>query len=181
MSNNFDTFRDLPEELQKTAIREGEAWLEAQLHTANSADQRALTWAGFLIAAATAALGGGIALISKSAPDYILSVIALAYAGGCLLAAWFAVMTAQPKAFSFPGNRPGNWLPAEWDCVGDDQEKIGCARCDQAKHIDKAIIENAKIAKKHGEDMSLSMAIGFYATLLAGLAIALLILARAVF
>jgi hypothetical protein len=47
MRNAFDTFSDLPEALQKEAIREGEKLLETQFAAATAADQRALTWSGF--------------------------------------------------------------------------------------------------------------------------------------
>lgn len=72
MSKSFDTFSDLPIALQQEALREGERLLDAQFTAAIAADQRALTWAGFLIAAATAALGGGVALFNKNPVDPLL-------------------------------------------------------------------------------------------------------------
>lgn len=148
MSNSFETFKDLPDELQREAIREGEKRLEAQLSVATAADSRALTWSGFLLTAATAALGGGIALINKEKPDLWLAVLAILFAGALLRAAWFSLGTTKPKLFCLPGNRPGLWLPAEWNCSGTDKRKIQNARAEQAEYLDKHIRENAEEAKE---------------------------------
>ena len=63
MGNTFETFSDLPDELQLEALREGEMLLQAQLTVATAADQRALTWGGLLLTGASATLGGAFAML----------------------------------------------------------------------------------------------------------------------
>lgn len=156
MSNNYEAFSELPEELQREALREGELRLHAQLGVATAADQRALTWGGLLVAAATGALGGGLALVSKERPDYILGLLAVFFAVAMMVAAWSALATVQPAKFCLPGNRPVNWLPSDWDCVGSDKRKIQRARIDQAKQMSEHIAENAETARIRAKEMARS-------------------------
>ncbi|MGB3317834.1 MAG: hypothetical protein WA978_04085 [Sphingopyxis granuli] len=156
MSNNYEAFSELPEELQREALREGELRLHAQLAIATAADQRALTWGGLLVAAATGALGGGLALVSKERPDYILGLLAVFFAVAMMVAAWSALATVQPAKFCLPGNRPANWLPSDWDCAGSEKRKIQRARIDQAKQMSDHIAENAEAARIRAKDMARS-------------------------
>lgn len=153
MRNNFESFKTLPKSLQDEALREGEARIQAQFAAAGAADQRALTWGGFLIAAATAALGGGVALITKETPDFSLAILALLLAAALLRAAWLAISTALPVSFDFPGNSPSSWLPEAWACVGSDEDKIAQARTDQAQHLSEAITSNRLYADQNGQAM----------------------------
>jgi len=153
MRKQFETFKSLPEDLQKEALREGDLRLASQLAIATSADQRALTWGGFLIAAATASLGGGIALLTKTSPDITLSALALVFAAAILRAAWLAISTVVPASFALPGNHPASWLPNEWECNGTDERKIAQARAEQADHLDVCINENREYAEMNGRIM----------------------------
>jgi hypothetical protein len=130
--------------------------LQAQLQVATAADQRALSWGGLLIAAATGALGGGLALVSKSEPDYVLGLLAIAFASAMMAAASKALLTVQPKQFFLPGNKPANWLPEEWDCVGTNRLKIEQARKEQAEQISKHIQQNARDARLRAARMTCS-------------------------
>lgn len=178
MSNDFETFLELPEELQREALREGEARLQAQLNIATAADQRALTWGALLVAAATGALGGGLALVSKEKPDYILGLLAVFFAAAMMVAAWSALSTVQPAKFCLPGNRPVNWLPAEWDCVGSERKKIARARVDQAVQMSKHIKENAENARIRADRMALSFRLAKVALWLSGLLLLAIIVVR---
>src|SRR3546814_4971368 len=102
---SFDELRQLPECVLFEVVREAELLIQAQLTCAIAADQRALTFAGFLITAATAAFGGGVALAMT---DHRIAITALAvlYAGGLSYAAYLASESARPNLFCFPGNYP---------------------------------------------------------------------------
>ena len=156
MSNEFESFSRLPTELQKEAIREGELRLQAQLQVATAADQRALTWGGLLVAAVTGALGGGLALVAKEQPDYVLGALAIGFALSMLKAAWKALDTVRPGLFCMPGNKPGNWLPENWACTGSTDRKCALARIDQAEQMTRHIGENAKTAGTKAAAMSAS-------------------------
>lgn len=180
MSNPFESFALLPDELQKEALREGELRLGAQLQVATAADQRALTWGGLLVAAATGALGGGLALIGKSDPDYLLGSIAILFAACMMAAAWKALVTVQPGQFCLPGNRPVNWLPAEWDCTGSDRRKTHNARMDQAEQLSRHIAENAENARRRAAFMSTSFKMALRTMQAGGIALAAVLVFRVV-
>lgn len=170
MRNEFESFKTLPVELQKEALREGELRLAAQFATASAADQRALTWGGLLIAAATASLGGGIALLTKTPPDVGLALLALAFAGAILRAAWLALSTVVPASFALPGNHPCSWLPDQWECSGTDGVKIAQARAEQADHIDACITENRDYAEANGRIMRRSFTWALWTVLVSSVA-----------
>jgi hypothetical protein len=176
MSNRFESFAHLPIELQNEAIREGEVWLNAQLHAATAADQRALTWGGFLIASATASLGGGIALITKSPPDHLLAGVAILFSGLLLYASYLAVLTVKPALFCFPGNRPGHWLPEHWASGGTERVAAQRARIDQARTLDDRILENRGNAEFRAETFNRSIKVAF-ATVAGGGVLLVIILA----
>lgn len=171
MSNDFDTFSELPSQLQIEAIREGEARLQSQLEVATAADSRALTWGGLLVAAVTGSLGAGLALLGKSHPDYLLSAIALALATAFLVASQKVLATVDPQKFHLPGNTPAHWPPSEWGCNGTDNRKIAQARVEQAEALSNAIESNAVAANRNAEKMRASFGIVRVATATAALAL----------
>lgn len=168
MRKNFDSFNDLPVSLQKEAIREGEMLLDTQFTAATAADQRALTWAGFLIAAATAALGGGVALFNGRHPDLVLGYGSILFGIATLKPAWTAIATVRPSKFGFPGNRPANWLPEEWNCVGTAKDKEQAARTDQARHLDACICDNRDAAEANAKAMHRSFEWALWSVVVAG-------------
>lgn len=178
MRKNFDSFVDLPVSLQREAIREGEKLLDAQFTAASSADQRALTWIGFLIAAATAALGGGVALFNKNPADLLLGYISILFGISQLKAAWTAIETVRPSKFGFAGNRPANWLPEEWDCAGTAKDKEQKARTDQARHIDACICDNRDAAEQKARAMSSSFQWALRSAVIAGVLLLGIVTAR---
>jgi hypothetical protein len=178
MRKNFDTFADLPISLQKEAIREGEKLLDTQFTAATAADQRALTWAGFLIAAATAALGGGVALFNNHPPDLVLGYGSILFGIAMLKPAWTAIETVRPAKFGFPGNRPGHWLPDEWDCKGTAKEKEQQARTDQATHLDACICDNRDAAEERSRAMHSSFAWALWSVVVAGFVLLMIVTHR---
>jgi len=178
MSNSFESFADLPLSLQSEAIREGEKLLDTQFVAATAADQRALTWSGFLIASATAAFGGGIALFKTKPPDIMIGFGALAFSVALLRSAWLAIKTVRPSKFGFPGNQPAFWLPAAWDCLGTSNRMERQARIDQARQLDERIRENAESAAEKAKIMSRSFDWAIWSTVGAGLLLAGLVTER---
>ncbi len=163
MGNSFDKFSDLPEVLQKEALREGEMLLQAQLTVASAADQRALTWGGLLLTGATASLGGAFALMFKTPPQPLITHSALLFAAELFIAAGLAISTVAPKLYCMPGNQPSSWLPDAWECKGDDEAKIAQARREQAAQLDKFIEENTAVARSRAGRMHWSFGMAFFA------------------
>ena len=83
--------------------------LQGQLAAAVAADQRALVFAGFLVAA-SAALGGAAAtVLTGTALDHYLGKLAFFAAGGMLVAMTFALVAARPTRWFFAGAQPADW------------------------------------------------------------------------
>lgn len=140
--NEFEPLRELHPEVLAEIIREGEDRLKGQLQVATAADARALAIAGSQITAATAALGGGIALARGDKPDLWLAFLALFFACALLVAAYHAIQSNRPEKFSFPGNRPKFWLPERWMGASGKDFSIKQARIEQAFCIDEGIEHN---------------------------------------
>lgn len=87
-------------------IREAELLLDAQTALATAADQRALTFAGLLVAAVAALVGAALAAHPQSLPVVSLSAIA----AGLLVASALSLWSARPVNWYPAGNRPGAWL-----------------------------------------------------------------------
>lgn len=172
-TESFDSFLDLPEQLQREALREGELRIQAQLTVAAAADQRALTWAGFVITGATALFAAGFAIIVSAEGDDELTVLALVIGTALLVSAGIAVWSVRPGLFCLPGNRPGLWLPGSWKCVGSPEAKIAQSRLDQAAQLDAHIRENANAAGDRAKLMRTSMGIAFFSIGAAGICLAL--------
>lgn len=162
--------------MQREAIREGELRLEAQLQIATAADQRALTWGGLLVAATTAALGGGIALATKDAPDYPLAFLAIFFAGSLTWASWGALSTTRPAKFHVPGNLPANWLPDDHQPRAREEVRLKWSRKEQAECLQDAIAANALAAEDRARLMLRSFGIAKW-TIAAGGCLLLMILA----
>ncbi len=171
MDSPFHEFSKLPIELQREAIREGELRLKSQLEIATAADRRAQTWTGLLITAATAALGAGLALVTKAEPEFLLAFIALAFACGMLRAAHISNTTTEPEEFCLPGNTPSHWLPSQWACKGNEKEKVARALIEQAEALADSIDSNASRAKIRGQKMKASYRIAEAIIMAAGIAV----------
>jgi hypothetical protein len=147
----FSRFAELPSDLQREAIREGEELLSAQLDVASDADRRALSWIGFILTAAIAALAAGFTLVTKEPRNFQLGSLALTVGVLLLSAAWLAILSVKPEQFCLPGSDPENWLPSEWDCTGDESEKIGRAYQEQAFLLSIRIKDNMGSAARRAK------------------------------
>ncbi|GGD83829.1 hypothetical protein GCM10010990_37440 [Croceicoccus mobilis] len=152
--------------------------MQAQLAVATAADQRALTWGGMLVAAATGAIGGGLALIGKSTPDYVLGLLAVGFSFAMMIASWHSLQTVQPGQFCLPGNRPANWLPENWECIGTDGRMVQQARREQAEHLSNQIAENAENASKRAAKMARSFKLAKVTLFVSGAILLAIIAAR---
>jgi len=176
--NNFQELRNLPADVLAEVVREGELRVEAQLATATAADQRALTFAGFQIASATAALAGGIALIVGDQKDFTLALLAGLFSCALLIAAGIALSTVRPKEFHFPGNRPGNWLPSQWAGYGIHKLNLTQARIEQASCLETMIADNAASASSQAKLMHQSMDITIWAAAIAAIGLLTIVILR---
>jgi hypothetical protein len=153
---DLSDLRNLDLQVLQEVVREGEARLEAQLAVATAADQRAMTWAGFLIAVATAAVGGAASLI-MSADHLVFALIAIIFAIWMLKAAWIIVDAVRPKKFSLPGNFPENWLRENWFSHPSGPYDLSEARVEQAICLNNGIDDNANDAESHAAALKRSM------------------------
>jgi hypothetical protein len=161
---NLDTLRELDEAILAEIVREGEARINAQFSAATAADQRALTWSGFVITIATATGGGGLTL-ALSGRFIPLAVIGVLFSGLLSISAFIAIRTVQPKHFCLPGNVPEHWLPLEWE--SGRPHDIVQARVEQARCLNNQIDDNAQNAWSNARQISLSMTLAGTATILA--------------
>jgi hypothetical protein len=176
--NTFEPLLSLADDVLGEVVREGERRLDAQLQIATAADQRALTVAGFQIASATAAMGGGVALISKVKPDYPVALLALAFATALLLAAALAVHTVRPRRFNIPGNSPKGWLPENWIGAGKGDFSLRQARMEQAACLADAIADNNDLGAWAAKHLRRSLDLTLYAVGLGAAGLFLTVLHR---
>jgi hypothetical protein len=153
-------------------VQEGEIRLEAQLTTANSADQRALSFAGLLIGTTTATVGAAIALAIAEKPKIFLIAIAFTYASSLLIATFRAVHSFRPKPFSYPGNLPENWLPDQWNFSNSDSRDIKHALVEQCYTLNQATCKNQYDMDHNAKKLKLSINIASKATAAAALVLA---------
>lgn len=150
-STEFDAFSDLPAAIQMEAIREGEERLRAQLEVANAADARALNLTAMLIATITASLGGGVAFLTKTPPDYFAALLGFGFGVMLARAAATASGAMKPDIFRLPGNSPAHWLPSAWDASGTERIVTERARREQAEALATAIKKNGLQADQRAE------------------------------
>lgn len=99
------------DETVKEIVREGEAYIAAQLSLATSADQRASVMASIFTAAGAAIVAGLITLYTEG-PDDSDPIFAggVAAAALFLIGASLCVWAALPVGFDLPGAQPKSWL-----------------------------------------------------------------------
>lgn len=163
---NLNRLRDLDAETLAEVIREGEARIEAQFSAATAADQRALSWAGFVVTITMATTAGSITLISSNIL-LPLAIIGVLLSSLLAISAFLAVGTVLPKKFSLPGNLPENWLPDEWE--RGFGHNLAQARIEQARCLNDQIDDNAKWAGETAKQLSESMALALTAVMVAAL------------
>lgn len=124
-------YESATEEMLAEIIREAESLLDEQLSAAIAADQRALTFAGLLVAAIGALIGAIASLGGKA--SWPMTAIATSLA----VAATFALWSARPTSWRWRGNDPHRWLP-------DIARKRNMHDCmaEMAAHYDSAAAAN---------------------------------------
>ena len=138
-------------------IRQAEARLEAQLTAALGADQRAMTFAGLLMAAVGAMLGFSF---SRATDPLVAPIIAVSV--GLIFAAALAAWSAQPTKWEYVGNVPSAWLSDIEDAV-----PVHMGMAQMADWYDGMIATNEEAIGHAAFRMRLSMVVALL-SLLAG-------------
>lgn len=167
----FEHLLDFEQEVLEKIVHEGEIRLEAQLATANAADQRALTYLGYLVATATASVGAAVALLLSQAPRLPLIMIAFAFAGCLLFCAFKALQSVTPKQFSFPGNKPQNWFCNDWNFPKNKGRKIEQALVEQCFTLNQAVCKNQNDMESNADALNKAISCSIEATALFGFAL----------
>jgi hypothetical protein len=155
-SSDYSAARD---EVLAEIIREAEARLQAQLTAAVAADQRAMTFAGLMLAAAAAMIGAAIG----ASPNTPLTVPIFVTALGLFASAVVAVIAARPIGWDFVGNTPKSWISD----VAKSQS-LQAALADMANFYAEMIDDNEKAIAGAASWIRLSM-LGALVSLLIGL------------
>lgn len=171
--NRVSELSTLKIEVLQEVVREGELMLAAQLAVASAADQRAMTLAGLLIAGATASAGGVVAMLLGDSPNWNIALVGSAYAAAAITIAGFALWSARPGRFSFPGNEPASWHPEQWQIGALGPHTIHQARVEQAVNLQSQIKKNQRIQARNALWLRISLLLAFLATVLAAVAIGL--------
>ena len=123
-------------EMLAEIIRQAEARLNAQLTAGVAADQRAMTFASLLLAAAAVLLGA--ALAATLSPPRLIMLVAVGI--GFVIAAAMAIWTAQPSDWDYVGN-----APSEWFCDIDTGKALHSAMAETAMWYDEMIAGNETV------------------------------------
>ncbi len=169
---DFYHFLKFNQAVLERIVQEGEAKLQAQLNVATASDQRAISFLGFLVGAATAVIGAAVVVLLSKRPDITLLCIAYLYAAALMFSASKAVKVFKPKAFSFPGNEPQNWVTTQWNFENLKQRTIKHALVEQCYTLNQAIQKNTIDMKENAKYLKQSIDISIYATIAAGFALA---------
>lgn len=170
---NLDTLKEI--------IRSAEAYLDAQLRLATSADQRAATMASAFTLAGTAIVAGLITLVSSERAASNSHIYIPVYVGGGLAAIMFligaviCVLSTMPADFWVMGNEPGNWHD---DIVNGD--KLECMLGDQANHYQHNIESNAASLKDNAKAFKRGAIIGIAAPFAGALVWLLIVVGQAI-
>jgi hypothetical protein len=129
-------------------VKEGQSYLDAQLHLGTSADQRASVLAGIFIAAATGVLLGlaSLAAAKTSSAAHMFPVFLGGLVTALLLlsAGSLCVAATMPVKFWLPGNEPESWFRD----VKDETETT-TALGEEAEHIQAKIVENRMVTERN--------------------------------
>jgi hypothetical protein len=179
IQSNLQSLGKLDDAVLREVVREAERRLDAQLATANAADQRAMSWAAILVTGAVALVGASAALL-VAGKSLALATVGLVVSGLLGVALLKAIDVFRPKEWHFPGNEPVNWLPENWQCHGSGAAcDLRQAMLEQAASLDTQIRGNAHQAKVAGDQLKLSMDFALYAVVVGIVSVALLTLAQA--
>lgn len=169
-SNTLVSLRGLPLDVLGEVVREGEVTLSSQLTVALASDQRAITFAGIILTAATALLGAAGALVTGEEQRHLaLAYVAIGLGVAYLVAGALALWMARPARHCLPGNDPANWLPHCWDVSGRQKRNMTQARVEQARNLQSMITKNRETAARASRGLLASIWLAYAATACAGL------------
>jgi hypothetical protein len=155
-------------------LRQAETYLQAQLTAAIAADQRALTFAGYLAAAAAVLISGAGALLLATPPNWLLALTGFFVAGLLLRAMRMAMKSAEPTGFEFPGNVPGSWV-----CDVSEGKSLEVSLSEQCAHYHEMAGKNNELMKANGDRLRDAIEAVFRALVVGGLLFALVVLGQA--
>ena len=159
-TNDIELLRDLVERADKR--------VEAQLQTAIAADARAMTFAGFLAAAAAVLGGAAASVLTGTVTDHRIGQIALWAALVTLVGMALAIAAARPRRFFSPGVYPKKWRGSIASGDGET-ERLTSVLAD----YDHRIEENERIMAANGATIVWSAAVVMIGYLACGASIAL--------
>ena len=141
--------------------------LQAQLAAAVAADQRALVFAGFLVAA-SAALGGAAAtVLTGTSLDHYLGKVAFIAACGMLAAMACALVAARPARWFFAGAQPSDWRN---DLIAGKPEITQVEEL--LTDLDRRLRKNDRSMKVNGRWITASALIALFTLLASGILLA---------
>ena len=130
-------------------IRQAESFIAGQLTAAIAADQRALTFAGLLVAGVAAMIGA----VASMQPSHAV-IRPLIYIAACLLlAALAALWSARPTKWHLPGNEPQCWL----NDIQTEHDPMLVCKADTAEIYQSMIDDNKGQVEKAKWAMRFSM------------------------
>ncbi|WP_156348860.1 hypothetical protein [Sphingomonas sp. Leaf230] len=142
----YNLYESASPEMLAEIVREAESLLDEQRTVAVAADQRAVTFAGLLVAAIGAMLGA-VASLGGHAPVAIVAVATI-----LSVAAGLALWSARPTGWKFRGNAPSQWTR---DIIGE--RDMHASMAEMAMNYDVAWALNDKAIGSAARAMRSSM------------------------
>lgn len=134
---------DVPLEMAHQILRQGEAYLSAQLQTAIASDQRSTTSASIFTGFAAAIQAASLAYWTND--GQLAVVVGGVVSSICLLCGAFCHFhAARPVDFYFPGNRPEAWF-------GTRKVKLAVAIGGETENYQFCIAHNDEIIDNNAE------------------------------
>lgn len=154
-------FKKTDEMTIRELIRQSELFLEAQLTASIAADQRSITFASILIAAATLLIGLFGQNVRGANQELTENASLLLISFSLISSAAIAIFASRQTNWSYSGNNPRKWI--------EDINKntnIKNSLCDQLALYTLGIERNLKSQKQHGCLMNYSYAISFIGSII---------------
>jgi cell division septal protein FtsQ len=105
-----EVLKSARQDVLQEILRESEARLHAQLQAAIAADQRAMTFLGFLLTLVVFFLTAALATTTTTTPNVAIMNLAATGAIGTGAASILAFLATRPVNFDFVGNDPEQWI-----------------------------------------------------------------------
>ena len=143
------------ESMARQILHQGETFMQAQLQTAITQDQRAVTAASVFVAVAVALVGGSLAYWDKQAdlPMLIGGVVA---ASAFTIAGIICFWSARPISFFFPGNYPQQW----WS---ENKRTLAVVIGEETENYQVRIEKNARCLDANGRAMRVGVIVALAA------------------